>query len=98
VSRLVRFRRVLRRAIGTPDASDVASAIDELRNANEDLVKWLERIEQRLLADADANARGADDTRQQLDQLRAAVFEQADTLDRIASDRIAGQTPGRHQR
>lgn len=76
--------------MGTPDASDVARAIGELRLATEELRQSVERVEQRVVADSDTNARHSDDTRHQLDQLRAAVLEQAETL-----DRIAGQTLGR---
>lgn len=75
-----RMRALARRAIGTPDATEVERALGELRQAVDDLRQTMDRVE--LLA--------TDDTRQQVDRLQAAVLEHADTL-----DRIVGHTTGR---
>lgn len=74
------MQALARRAMGTPDATEVERALGELRQAVDDLRQTMDRVE--LLA--------TDDTRQQVDRLHAAVLEHADTL-----DRIVGHTQGR---
>jgi chromosomal replication initiation ATPase DnaA len=82
------MRALARRALGTPDATEVERALGELRQAVDDLRQSVDQVH--LLAIDDTDARRIDDTRQQVDRLHAAVLEHADTL-----DRIAGRTPGR---
>jgi len=90
VSIIVRLRTMARRAVGTPDASDVAIALNDLWSAVGELRQSIERVEQLAVDDsaAEANARRIDATQHQLDQLQGAILEQAETL-----DRMAGQTP-----
>lgn len=98
MSLVMRLRTAARRALGTPDATDVATALGELWDAIESIRQSMERIE-RLAADnteatsrriddtgglLDDTRRQLDDTRRQLDQLQGAVLEHAATLDRIA--------------
>jgi hypothetical protein len=87
MSMVPRLRTMARRAVGTPDASDVASALGELWDAVAELRASMERIERLAVDNSVANAQRIDDTRHQLDQLQGAVLEQAETL-----DRMAGQT------
>jgi methyl-accepting chemotaxis protein len=91
MSLVVRLRTAARRAMGTPDATDVATALGELWDAIESIRQSMERIERLAADNTEATSRRIDDTggllddtRRQLDQLQGAVLEHAASLDRIA--------------
>jgi hypothetical protein len=90
MSTIHRLRSVIRRALGTPDASEVARALAELRQAIDELRQSVAHIEQ--LAIDDTDARRIDDTRRHVDQLQAVVLEHAERLDDIAG-RPSGRPP-----
>jgi hypothetical protein len=90
MSAIHRLRQVLRRTLGTPDASEVAQELNELRQAIDDLRRSVACIEQ--LATDDTDARRIDDTGRHIDQLQAVVLEHAERLDDIAG-RPSGRPP-----
>jgi hypothetical protein len=79
------LRHVAHRALGTPDASEVATRLDTI----EATLARLQQAVDELSAQSGTNhtelSACLDDTRRQLDQLRDVALEHTEALDRLRS-------------
>jgi hypothetical protein len=78
MSKAIAARRAAQRAIGTPDASELAEILQGFQHSLDDLRARISQLEATL-------GQTDEETRAQLDLLRSVAVEHADRLDRLSS-------------